>query len=112
MTELSGEACILSFTPHLVPMARGILATCYARLKEGIEPEMVDAVYETMYGEEYFVRLLGRGGYPATKAVRGSNFCDIGWHIASRRRPLRYRQSRQGGGGTGRAELQHRLRLR
>ena len=86
MTELSGEPCILSFTPHLVPMSRGILATCYARLKEGIEPEMVDAAYETMYGEEYFVRLLGRGGYPATKAVRGSNFCDIGWHIDERTR--------------------------
>ena len=84
MTELSGEPCILSFTPHLVPMSRGILATCYARLKEGIELEMVDAAYETMYGEEYFVRLLGRGGYPATKAVRGSNFCDIGWHIDER----------------------------
>ena len=86
MTELSGEPCILSFTPHLVPMSRGILATCYARLKEGIELEMVDAAYETMYGEEYFVRLLGRGGYPATKAVRGSNFCDIGWHIDERTR--------------------------
>lgn len=86
MTDLSGEACILSFTPHLVPMSRGILATCYARLKVGIEPNMVDAAYEKMYGEEYFVRLLGRGGYPATKAVRGSNFCDIGWHIDERTR--------------------------
>ena len=84
MTELSGEPCILSFTPHLVPMSRGILATCYARLKEGVESNMVDTAYETMYGEEYFVRLLGRGGYPATKAVRGSNFCDIGWHIDER----------------------------
>ena len=84
MTELSGEPCILSFTPHLVPMSRGILATCYARLADGIEAEMVDAAYEKMYGEEYFVRLLGRGGYPATKAVRGSNFCDIGWHIDGR----------------------------
>ena len=84
MTELSGEPCILSFTPHLVPMSRGILATCYARLADGIEAEMVDAAYEKMYGKEYFVRLLGRGGYPATKAVRGSNFCDIGWHIDER----------------------------
>ena len=86
MTELSGEPCILSFTPHLVPMSRGILATCYARLSDGIEAEMVDAAYEKMYGKEYFVRLLGRGGYPATKAVRGSNFCDIGWHIDGRTR--------------------------
>jgi N-acetyl-gamma-glutamyl-phosphate reductase len=37
-----------------------------------------------MYQEEFFIRLLGRGGYPATKEVRGSNFCDIGWHIDAR----------------------------
>ena len=86
MTVLSGEPCVLSFTPHLVPMSRGILATCYARLKDGVEQEMVDAAYGKMYGKEYFVRLLGRGGYPATKAVRGSNFCDIAWHIDERTR--------------------------
>ena len=37
-----------------------------------------------MYGKEYFVRLLGRNGYPATKNVRGSNFCEIGWHVDPR----------------------------
>ena len=84
VTELSGEPCVLSFTPHLVPMSRGILATCYAHLKDGVEPETVDAAYEKMYSREYFVRLLGRGGYPETKNVRASNFCDIGWHIDER----------------------------
>jgi N-acetyl-gamma-glutamyl-phosphate reductase len=37
-----------------------------------------------MYGEEFFIRLLGRGAYPATKNTRGSNFCDLGWHIDER----------------------------
>ncbi len=84
VTDLSGEECRLSFTPHLVPMSRGILSTCYAKLKDGVKAEMVDAAYEKMYGKEYFIRLLGRGGYPSSKEVRASNFCDLGWHIDER----------------------------
>lgn len=84
LADLSGEAVVLSFTPHLAPMSRGILSTCYARLKDGVTADMVAAAYEMMYGKEYFIRLLGQGGYPATKNVRGSNFCDLGWHIDPR----------------------------
>ena len=86
LTELGGEKTIINFTPHLVPMSRGILSTCYATLREEITPEMIDAAFHKMYGGEFFIRLLGRGGYPATKNVRGSNFCDIGWHIDPRTR--------------------------
>lgn len=84
LSELAGAPVVLSFTPHLVPMARGILSTCYSRLKEGVTGEMIDEAYEADYGGEYFIRLRGRGGYPATKDTRGSNFCDIGWHIDAR----------------------------
>lgn len=84
LSLLSGETVTLSFTPHLVPMARGILSTCYATLKAGVTAEQIDAAYYDQYGSEYFVRLLGRGGYPQTKHTRGSNFCDIGWHVDSR----------------------------
>ena len=84
LSELSGDDVILSFTPHLIPMSRGILSTCYASLKAGVTPEAVDSAYMTLYENEFFVRLLGRGGYPATKYTRGSNFCDIGWHIDKR----------------------------
>lgn len=84
MTDLSGENAIISFTPHLVPMSRGILATCYAKIKTEITADMIDAAFQKMYANEYFVRVLGRGGYPATKEVRGSNFCDIAWHIDER----------------------------
>lgn len=86
LEELSGETVVLNFTPHLVPMSRGILATCYGTLKQEITAEMVDASFQKMYGNEYFIRLLGRNGYPATKDIRGSNFCDIAWHIDERTR--------------------------
>ena len=84
ITDLSGEQTIINFTPHLVPMSRGILATCYATLKADVTSEQVDASYADLYGEEHFIRLLGRGAYPSTKEVRGSNFCDIAWHIDER----------------------------
>lgn len=84
--KLAGEKATISFTPHLVPMSRGILATCYAALKEGVTADDVDAAYEKIYQNEPFIRLLGRGAYPSTKEVRSSNFCDIAWHIDARTR--------------------------
>lgn len=84
LSDFSGEPVVLSFTPHLVPMSRGILSSCYAKLKQDVTPEMVDMAFRELYEHEFFVRLLGRGGYPATKEVRGSNFCDLGWHIDTR----------------------------
>jgi N-acetyl-gamma-glutamyl-phosphate reductase len=67
-----------------VPMSRGILSTCYGKLKSGVTPQQITDAFEEMYAAEYFIRLLGLGGYPATKNVRGSNFCDIGWHLDRR----------------------------
>lgn len=84
LSELSGEKVVINFTPHLIPMARGILSTCYATLKDNVTGDDVDKAFEELYEKEYFIRLLGRGGYPATKNTRGSNFCDLGWHIDSR----------------------------
>lgn len=84
LSDVSGQEAIISFTPHLIPMSRGILSTCYANLVPGVTPEEVDQAFYEMYQQEYFIRLLGRGGYPAVKNTRGSNFCDIGWHIDPR----------------------------
>lgn len=86
LTDIGGEAVTLNFTPHLVPMARGILSTAYASLREGVTAAMVDEAFHALYGAEFFIRLRGRGTYPETKFVRGSNFCDIGWHIDPRTR--------------------------
>jgi N-acetyl-gamma-glutamyl-phosphate reductase len=84
LSGLAEEEILINFTPHLIPMARGILSTCYAKLKAGVTPETVDEAYTSLYGKEYFVRLLGRGGCPATKNTRSSNFCDLGWHVDKR----------------------------
>lgn len=86
LKDLGGEEVIINFTPHLVPMSRGILATCYAKIKDAKIAGTIDAAFQKMYGNEKFIRLLGRGGYPETKFVRGSNFCDIAWHIDERTR--------------------------
>lgn len=84
LSLLAGEPLALTFTPHLVPMSRGILATCYARLRAGVTAAQVDDAFTALYGGERFIRLLGRGGYPATKNVHGANYCDIGWHVDAR----------------------------
>lgn len=84
LTDVSGVETVINFTPHLVPMARGILSTCYASLNPGVTAEEVDNAFTSLYGKAHFIRLLGRGAYPETKYVRGSNFCDLGWHIDER----------------------------
>ena len=81
-----GAAVTINFTPHLAPISRGILATCYATLREGVTPEQVDEAFGAMYADEFFIRLRGRGAYPATKYVRGTNYCDLAWHIDPRTR--------------------------
>jgi N-acetyl-gamma-glutamyl-phosphate reductase len=63
----------VSFTPLLVPMPRGILATCSARLLDGVTADEVRAAYEKAYGDEPFVHLLPEGQWPQTKSVTGSN---------------------------------------
>ncbi len=80
----SGKGIVLQFTPHLVPMDRGILATCYAKLKEGVDADRVSQVYRSCYGGERFIRVLGEGNLPETRWVKGSNRCDIGWKLDSR----------------------------
>lgn len=84
LCEQSGEPVIINFTPHLAPISRGILATCYATLREGVTAEQIDEAFAAMYADEFFIRLLGRGKYPATKYVRGTNYCDIAWHVDRR----------------------------
>lgn len=80
----SGEEVRITFTPHLVPMNRGILATEYAVLKEKVSEEEVRGVYEKYYRDEKFIRLLEKDVYPETKWVEGSNYVDINFKIDSR----------------------------
>ena len=80
----SGENVTISFTPHLVPMNRGILATEYATLKKDVTGEEVKAIYDKYYADEKFVRVLDEGVCPETKWVEGSNYVDIGFKLDPR----------------------------
>ena len=84
-----GEEIVINFTPHLVPMNRGILVTEYAKLnkkEDGTYPtyEEVKAVYDKYYKDETFVRVLPKGECPETKWVEGSNFVDVNFVIDER----------------------------
>ncbi len=80
----AGSDITLSFTPHLTPMNRGILATCYAKLTQKVDYNAVKSIYEKYYGNEYFIRLTKEGTFPETRWVKGTNFVDIGFSIDSR----------------------------
>lgn len=73
LTALTGEPVRLSFTPLLVPMSRGILATCTATLAPGATAADLRTAYDAAYAEEPFVHLLPEGQWPATQSVLGSN---------------------------------------
>lgn len=79
-----GKNITLQFTPHLAPMNRGILATCYAKLKQGINENTIHEAYKETYKNETFIRLVKQGIYPETKWVKGTNFVDIGLFVDSR----------------------------
>ena len=78
------EEIVLNFTPHLVPMNRGILVTAYASLKEKVSYETVKAVYDKYYEKEKFVRVLDKDVCPQTKWVEGSNYVDVNFKIDER----------------------------
>ncbi|MEU9012532.1 N-acetyl-gamma-glutamyl-phosphate reductase [Streptomyces sp. NPDC048479] len=79
LSRVAGERVAVSFTPTLAPMARGILATCSARLRPGAGAgtREVRAAYEAAYADEPFVRLLPSGQWPSTAAVLGSNTTQV-----------------------------------
>lgn len=81
---MAGQEVVISFTPHLLPMSRGILSTIYAGLAAGHDEASIRKLYEDFYGQEEFVRLLPQGEFPATQFVRGSNCCDIGFKVDPR----------------------------
>lgn len=80
----AGKPVTISFTPHLVPMNRGILVTAYASLTKKVSYEEVKAVYDKYYRDEYFVRVLEKDVVPQTRWVEGSNFADVNFKIDTR----------------------------
>ncbi len=80
----AGKDIKLIFTPHLVPMNRGILVTSYADLKKDVTYEDVKAAYDKYYKDEYFVRVLDKDVCPETRWVEGSNYVDVNFKIEPR----------------------------
>lgn len=78
LSKLAGEELMVSFTPHLVPLKRGILSTIYINLKKKMTTQEVVDLYKQYYKDEFFVRVKEAGSLPETKFVAGSNFVDIG----------------------------------
>ena len=84
LSYAAGYPITLNFTPHLVPMNRGILVTAYASLKKDVTYEEVKAVYDKYYANEQFVRVLDKDVCPQTKWVEGSNYVDVNFKIDPR----------------------------
>lgn len=87
LSRLAGSEIALSFTPHLIPMNRGILITAYANLSSkyaNISEQEIQAIYEEFYAQSYFVRVLQYGQAPQTRWVKGSNFTDVSVCVDSR----------------------------
>ncbi len=84
LSYASGENVMLNFTPHLVPMNRGILVTAYANVKKGVTEEDIRKAYEDAYKNEKFVRVLNKGICPETRWVEGSNYTDVNFVLDER----------------------------
>lgn len=79
-----GQEVLINFTPHLVPMNRGILVTAYASLTKEVTYEEIKAAYDKYYTDEQFVRVLDKDVCPETRFVEGSNYVDVNFKIDPR----------------------------
>lgn len=77
LSYAAGKPVLLNFTPHLVPMNRGILVTAYGNLTKKVTEEEIREIYQSYYKDEYFVRVLNQGDCPETRWVEGSNYVDV-----------------------------------
>jgi N-acetyl-gamma-glutamyl-phosphate reductase len=84
LSLLAEERVVIQFTPHLVPINRGIVTTIYANIAENVVKMDPALLFNGAYGQEPFVRLLGDARLPDTKNVAGTNFIDIAWKIDKR----------------------------
>lgn len=82
--RLAGEEDRITFTPHLVPMIRGILSTIYLNLKKELSQDWLDSFYRDFYARHPFVRVLESPLLPETRLVRGSNYCDLALRFDTR----------------------------
>ena len=86
LSYAAGKPVMINFTPHLIPMNRGILITAYASLKKEVTYEDLKAVYDQYYEKEQFVRVLPKDVCPQTRWVEGSNYVDVNVKVDPRTR--------------------------
>ncbi|MEN2983541.1 MAG: N-acetyl-gamma-glutamyl-phosphate reductase [Dictyoglomaceae bacterium] len=84
LSNIAKKEIKISFTPHLIPINRGILSTIYGKLKKKASYEEILEIYKSFYKNERFIRILPKEILPNTKNVLGTNFCDIGFAIDKR----------------------------
>jgi N-acetyl-gamma-glutamyl-phosphate reductase len=88
LSNIAGTGITVNFTPHLLPIDRGIVSTMYAPLRKQASTAQILALYQRKYAKEPFVRILEDGSYPNAKHVRGTNYCHIGLKVVQRTNTL------------------------
>lgn len=83
-SAITGKETVVNFTPHLLPVTRGILTTIYYPVMEELTTEEITGIYKKAYRREPFVRVCDPGRFPDIRNVRGTNFCDIGLKVNAR----------------------------
>lgn len=84
LAQLAGEAVTITFTPHLLPMSRGILSTIYLNLNDSVSLARLYELYRHFYRESPFIRIPDPPFLPETRLVRGTNYCDMALRLDSR----------------------------
>lgn len=84
LSLIANKNVLIDFTPHLVPMDRGIISTIYGGMKKRLDTDEIISIYKSYYYDEPFINVLGEGIYPNAKNVRGSNFVEIGIKVNKR----------------------------
>ncbi len=77
LTRFAGQPVNLTFVPHLTPLIRGIHATLYTRVAQGVD---MQALFQKRFAQDVFVDVMPAGSHPETRSVRASNLCRIAWH--------------------------------
>ncbi|MBA4349571.1 MAG: N-acetyl-gamma-glutamyl-phosphate reductase [Thermodesulfovibrio sp.] len=88
ISAIAGKKIKINFTPHLVPIDRGIISTVYGKMLKDMNTADVLSIYKKIYAKEPFVRILDENNFPNVKYVRGSNYCQIGLKVNNRTNTL------------------------
>ncbi len=88
LSTAAKNSITIQFTPHLIPMIRGLLVTAYFKLNKAMTQTEVQTIYQTAYQNETFIRICPAGKAPQVKQVRGSNYCDLGIYVDQRTQRL------------------------